>query len=112
MTALSLATSRVRSRLARRGVGHQRSGADAIRTVAAALVEQSHRVVDLPAESDPFVRATGLVIAGGIAELVLVWLQGDLELTRDQLVDISAELVLAIGDSAPAIASRLAVRHG
>lgn len=85
---------------------------DAIRAIAAALVEQSDRVLDLPADSDPYVRAAGLLVAGGVAEMILVWLQGDLDLTRDELIDLASELVLTIGNGAPAIAQRVAARHG
>lgn len=80
---------------------------DAIHAIAAALAAQSHRVLPTPTDGDPYVRATGLLIAGGIAEMVLAWLQGDLDLTRDELSDLTAELVLVIGTGAPAIAARI-----
>lgn len=80
---------------------------EAIHAIATALAEQSHRVLGLPDATDPYVRATGLLIAGGIAETVLAWLQGDLAMTRDELADLIAELVLTIGTNGPAIAARV-----
>lgn len=89
-----------------------RGRTEAVHAIAAALAAQSHRVLEAPADADPHVRAAGLLIAGGIAEMVLAWLQGDLDLTRDELTDLTAELVLVIGTNATAIAERVGRDRG
>lgn len=80
---------------------------EAVRAIAAGLAEQSDRLLALPAHSAAFVDAAGLLVAGGVAEMVLAWIQGDLDMTREQLIDLTAELVYTIGMNAPAIAARV-----
>lgn len=85
---------------------------EAIRSIAAALAAQSVRVPGLPADDDPFVRAAGVLLAGGMAEVILTWMQGDLALTRDQVIDLVAEIILTVGERGPAIATKVGGGRG
>jgi AcrR family transcriptional regulator len=80
---------------------------EGIRNVAAVVVTLAHGLLDLPPGSERFTQASALMITGGIAEMVLVWNQGDLDITREELVDLSIELLLSAADSAPGILDRL-----
>ena len=84
---------------------------EGIRTIAGVMVAQADQLLELPADSARFMRATALVLTGGIAEMVLVWNEGGLDITREELVDVCIELMLMTGDNAAAIAARLAQRH-
>lgn len=55
-------------------------------------------------ESESLVRITAALLAGGIAELLLAWLDGSLGVTREQLATDCAELAVGIGDTAQRIA--------
>lgn len=56
-------------------------------------------------EDDPIVAMTASVLVGGLAELLLTWLDGGLEVDREQLVDDFSELFVATGERAVAIAA-------
>jgi len=62
------------------------------------------------ASAQPLVRMTSTVIAGGVVELLVAWLDGSLDVTADQLVDDGAALIVGLGDTANAIASARASR--
>jgi hypothetical protein len=51
---------------------------------------------------------TATLLAGGLAELLMAWLDGDVGATRDELVDDVAALFAAMGGTAAAIARRRA----
>jgi AcrR family transcriptional regulator len=80
---------------------------EGIRNIAAVVVTLAHGLLELPPGSERFTRATALMITGGIAEMVLVWNEGDLDITKDELIDLSVELMLTAADSAPGILDRL-----
>jgi hypothetical protein len=60
------------------------------------------------APEDPLSDLTAIVLVGGMAELLIRWLDGGLDLTREQLIDDFTELFVATGESAVAIAKRRA----
>ncbi len=78
-----------------------------MRTVAATIIEQTRIVLDLPEGHDAAVAATSQLITGGAAELVLVWLDGGLDVDRDGLIDLLADFTIAMIDRLPAVAGRL-----
>ena len=71
---------------------------------SAALDNAAGRRHGLPAEGDPIGRVGAAILVGGFSELLVAWLDGRIEVTRDQLVDDAAALVSALGDAAGAIA--------
>jgi AcrR family transcriptional regulator len=56
-------------------------------------------------EHDPIVNVTATLIAGGVAELMIGWLDGSVELPREQLIDQCARLIVEIGDTALAVSA-------
>ena len=51
-------------------------------------------------------RLTAAILVGGFSELLVAWLDGRIEVGRDQLVDDATVLFLALGDAAAAVAAR------
>ena len=80
---------------------------DTMRLFADLMAAQGREFYGQP-DRDPLSDLTATVLVGGMAELLLRWLDGGLELSRDQLVDDLAELFVATGESAVAIARRRA----
>lgn len=61
----------------------------------------------LPAE--PIAKMTSTLLAGGVFELLIAWLDGSIEVSREQLVEQGAALIVGLGDTAYAI-DRVATR--
>jgi hypothetical protein len=47
------------------------------------------------------------MITGGAAELILAWLDGGIEVSRDELIDLCVEFVLTFADNLATMAARL-----
>jgi hypothetical protein len=52
------------------------------------------------------VETTALMLAGGLSETLLAWIDGTLAVARQQLVEDCAELFVAAGEAAVRIAAR------
>ncbi|MFD6161176.1 TetR/AcrR family transcriptional regulator [Nocardia sp. NPDC060256] len=89
-----------------------RSRFDGMRRVADVIIEQTRLVLDLPAGQDTAVAATSQLITGGAAELVLVWLDGGLDVDRDGLIDLLAEFTISMVGRLPDVAQRLSAGSG
>jgi AcrR family transcriptional regulator len=76
----------------------------ALGELARFIAAQARVTYRLPARSDPFVELTSIVLAGGLTELMIVWLGGGLEMSRDELVESCVQLLVATGEGAAAIA--------
>src|SRR3954454_3341137 len=76
----------------------------AIRSLARVIAAQAQATYGGPLDEE-LVDVTSLVLAGGLVELLIVWLAGDLGVSRDRLVEDCTELFAATGDSAAAIAA-------
>jgi AcrR family transcriptional regulator len=61
-----------------------------------------------PRPGEPIGRITAAILVGGAGELVVAWLDGRIDATRQQLVDDATELFIALGDTAATIAARRA----
>ncbi|HEX4358679.1 MAG TPA: TetR/AcrR family transcriptional regulator [Pseudonocardia sp.] len=79
----------------------------AMRRLARVALEQSHDLLDLPPD-DRLLRAVSVLLTGGVTEFVLAWLDGGMDVSRDELIQISIEVALAMGNAIPAMAGRLA----
>jgi AcrR family transcriptional regulator len=77
---------------------------DTMRAFSDLLAAQARDFYRSPAESDAIVDLTASVLVGGMAELLIRWLDGSLDMTREQLIDDLTELFVATGESAAAIA--------
>ncbi|WP_280244072.1 TetR/AcrR family transcriptional regulator [Nocardia abscessus] len=78
-----------------------------MRQVADVIIEQTRLVLELPEGQDTAIAATSQLITGGAAELVLVWLDGGLDIDRDGLIALLADYTVAMIDRLPAVAGRL-----
>ena len=76
------------------------AGATSLRLFARLMAEQARAFYDTGAEADRFVDATAIMLAGGMAELFVAWLDGEVTATRDELVEDCAALLAATGDAA------------
>lgn len=79
----------------------------AMRTIADAVAEQAGALLDLPTGSDTVLRAFSLLVTGGVAEMVLVWLDGGLPIDRAQLIEMSVQFLLSSAENLPATAEKL-----
>ncbi len=52
---------------------------------------------------DPLTKVTSALLAGGIVELLVAWIDGSIEVSEEQLVSDAAALVVGLGDAAAAI---------
>jgi AcrR family transcriptional regulator len=79
-------------------------------------IETGHQLVDLlerdaaerfgpPPEGERIGRIAAAFLVGGFGELLRGWLDGRIDVSRDQLVDDASQLFLAIGEAAGSIAS-------
>jgi AcrR family transcriptional regulator len=59
-------------------------------------------------EGEPIGRIGAALLVGGAGELIVAWLEGRIDVHRDQLVEDAAELLLAMGEAAARLATRRA----
>lgn len=89
------------------GVGNvtlREQRAAALRTFAELAAAQGRELYGDPPGSGRLVETASFLIAGGMAELLLAWIRGDLASSREQLVDDATALLGAVGQSAAQIA--------
>jgi len=82
----------------------------AMRTIADVVSEQADELLDLPPGSATVRQAFSLLFTGGVAEMILVWLDGGLDVSREQLVDLCIEFLLTSANNLPGMAARLGIR--
>jgi AcrR family transcriptional regulator len=104
-TAEFVDTDRRRARvLYVEGRGHaglaQRRAADALRVAGVIAVEA--------ATTEPSVvsRAVGAFLVGGLRELLVTWLSGEIDADRDEIVEVAIESFVAVGRAARRLQSR------
>ncbi len=97
------------------GLGHEalsRRRLDSMFAMAE-LFERSaldRAVPDHAPVGDPVVRVAATLVVGGMAELMISWQHGRLDLSIDELIDIVSPLFVALGEAAEQIATtRLAL---
>jgi AcrR family transcriptional regulator len=87
--------------------GHEllvRRRRDGLRLFARLMAEQARAFYEPAGDADRLVGVTAIMLAGGMAELFVAWLDGEVAATRDELVEDCATLLAATGDAASAIA--------
>ena len=53
-------------------------------------------------------RMNAAIVVGGLSELLVAWIEGRIDVSRQRLIDDATEMFLALADSAAAIAARRA----
>jgi hypothetical protein len=76
------------------------------REFAAIIAEQGRAFYGVAAGSDGIVEVTAMLLASGIGGLIMAWLEGDLAVSRDELVADTTALFVAAGQAAVEIARR------
>ncbi|WP_354700544.1 hypothetical protein DSM112329_00823 [Paraconexibacter sp. AEG42_29] len=71
---------------------------------AAVITMLGHAEYGLPDGAAPIVPITAAFVAGGVSELMIAWVEGDVPIPRERLVEDCARLLIGIGDTARAIA--------
>jgi AcrR family transcriptional regulator len=61
-----------------------------------------------PASEDPLVDITARVLTGGLAELLITWLRGGIEMERGRLIEDCVALFVTTAEGAAALANRRA----
>jgi AcrR family transcriptional regulator len=72
---------------------------------ARGMAEQASRFYGIPPE-DKLLTSTTIMLAGGLAELVLAWHQGRTDLTLDQLIDHATALIVGTSRAAGTLAAQ------
>jgi AcrR family transcriptional regulator len=79
---------------------------EAMRRFSRLVAAQGGDFYGAPGDGDPLADMTATVLVGGMAELLLTWLDGSLRMSRDELVADFTELFVATGETAVAISRR------
>jgi AcrR family transcriptional regulator len=77
-----------------------------MRLFAELVAAEARALYRPPPEADDLVDITATMLVGGLAELLITWVDGGLVVSREQLIDDCSELFVATGESAVAIAAR------
>jgi AcrR family transcriptional regulator len=72
---------------------------ETLRMFAQLVAEQARAFYGMADVTDPLVQTTALMLVGGLAETLLAWLDGTLEVTREQLIDDCTDLFAATGEA-------------
>jgi AcrR family transcriptional regulator len=78
--------------------------------ISETIVSEIRRVYEVP-EGDHFVKLTAIGLVGALIELLRAWVNEELAITHDQLIDDLTELLLANVESAVRIARIRAARN-
>lgn len=78
-------------------------------TVSVVELVASEQHGPLP-NGDQIGRIGASILVGGLGEVVVAWLEGRIEVTREQLIDDATEMFIAVGDATARIAERRARR--
>lgn len=79
---------------------------ETLRLFAQLVAEQGRDFYGMHDSADPLIDASALMSVGGLAEILLAWLDGTLYTTREQLIEDCTDLFVATGDGAVALLKR------
>jgi AcrR family transcriptional regulator len=71
-----------------------------LRLFARLVSEQGRTFYRVRGAGDPIVETSALMLVGGLAETLLAWLDGSLQVTREQLIEDCTDLFVMVGDGA------------
>lgn len=69
-----------------------------LRMFARLVSEQGRQFYGVRGPGDPIVQTSALMLVGGLAETLLAWLDGSLEVPREQLIEDCTDLFVLVGD--------------
>jgi AcrR family transcriptional regulator len=84
---------------------------EAMDTMARLIADLGRATYRPPPQAETLVDVTATLLAGGIAELLVAWLNGSLEIGREALIEDCAALVMATVEGATAIGRARAGRR-
>jgi AcrR family transcriptional regulator len=73
---------------------------ETLRVFATLVAAQAREFYGMPDATDSLVETTALMLVGGLAEALLSWLDGTLQVTREQLIADCSDLFVATGEGA------------
>ena len=73
---------------------------EAISSFATLLADQARAFYGPPANADRAIVLTSFMLVGGLAETLIAWLGGELELTRDELIEETTDFFVSTGEAA------------
>lgn len=83
---------------------------DAMHAMWGLMAAAAREFYGVPDDPDPIADVTAALLVGGLAELLIAWMDGRLAVTREQLVDDVAALFVICGEGASRLAASRARR--
>ena len=77
---------------------------ETVRMFAGLVAEQGREFYGIEGEGGSLVDTTALMLVGGLAETLLSWLDGNLRVTREQLIEDCTDLFVLTGEGARGLA--------
>ena len=77
-----------------------------ISALASAVNQYGHQHYQAGNKTDPIATLTSSMLVGGTIEAILLWLEGGMDMGREQFIDDVAEMWMINGDAAAAIGKR------
>jgi AcrR family transcriptional regulator len=74
-----------------------------VRMFARLVADQGREFYGIEGEAGSLIDTTALMLVGGLAETLLSWLDGNLRVTREQLIEDCTDLFVATGEGALAL---------
>lgn len=79
---------------------------ETLRMFAGLIASEAREFYGMPDADEALVQTSALMLAGGLAETLLAWLDGSLDTTREQLIADCTDLFAAAGETAVVMARR------
>jgi AcrR family transcriptional regulator len=73
---------------------------ETLRMFAQLVAAQAREFYGMSTLADPLVEESALMLVGGLAEILLAWLDGILHVTREQLIEDCSDLFVTTGEGA------------
>lgn len=84
---------------------------ETMRELASVIGALARTSYEIEPAAEPLVQMTSTVLAGGLVELIVAWLDGRLGIDREQLIADGAALIVGLGDTAHQIAAERGERE-
>jgi len=81
---------------------------ETLRLFASLVAQQGRSFYGMQESTDPLIECSALMTVGGLAEILLAWVDGTLNSTREQLIEDCTDLFVAASDGALSLLRRRA----